>query len=633
MSKAANATSTSKEAAATFEDALHAFIFKSTIRTAVINREIHRVLGAEDKLSAYRKMCSIVLTHANDVRVATAHLEQVDIPEEKKETLKHTLRILSVEGMIYHMGHALIKIKGLINSSNINTCFVRRTKKFWVHLDDVETLLATVIPHLPVYIFGDDGSGKVSSSISSVYFDTPDFFLYRSRIKREQSAKALRIRKYGESSIIAYVELKTHEEGWTGEKSTKKRFLVHTKSVPLLAQGKDIWEDIKAINSPDARPLYIEVLSLIRDLHLIPVVKTFYARTAFQFPNDSSIRISMDTSLTMWRGIHGKRFPYAVLEVKLEEGVEREWIHSMMNSDLVIPVDKFSKYIHGCAVHYPNVPALPYWYNQMQGLKKKLVDVQVFSEHHAFNDINSEISGILQKMKENAQIMQPPTDLPLAVGEPDSSPSDCTSGGSDNSCCRSGVAETHEIRDTSRISPAAATGNHFCNGGGSCTPTTSGRKDVGAIRGKPDGTERSPIHSTTAASLFFSSIPLGAPREAAVPSGSSDKQVVVPVRIEPKVFFANERTFLSWLHFAIFIGGIGAALMGLGDKHAALSGVCFITVSIIFSVYSLYLYTWRAQRIREKHPGPYDDHNGPVVLVAVFLSAMVTSVFFKYPID
>ncbi len=37
--------------------------------------------------------------------------------------------------------------------------------------------------------------------------------------------------------------------------------------------------------------------------------------------------------------------------------------------------------------------------------------------------------------------------------------------------------------------------------------------------------------------------------------GSSDvaqvnrnKRIVLPVRIEPKVFFANERTFLSWLH-------------------------------------------------------------------------------------
>ena len=31
------------------------------------------------------------------------------------------------------------------------------------------------------------------------------------------------------------------------------------------------------------------------------------------------------------------------------------------------------------------------------------------------------------------------------------------------------------------------------------------------------------------------------------------------MRVEPKVFFANERTFLSWLHMAVTLGGIGSA--------------------------------------------------------------------------
>ena len=36
----------------------------------------------------------------------------------------------------------------------------------------------------------------------------------------------------------------------------------------------------------------------------------------------------------------------------------------------------------------------------------------------------------------------------------------------------------------------------------------------------------------------------------------------IPMKIEPKTFFANERTFLSWLHMAVTIGSIGAALLG-----------------------------------------------------------------------
>lgn len=35
-----------------------------------------------------------------------------------------------------------------------------------------------------------------------------------------------------------------------------------------------------------------------------------------------------------------------------------------------------------------------------------------------------------------------------------------------------------------------------------------------------------------------------------------------PMRIEPKTFFANERTFLTWMHMAVTIGTIAAALLG-----------------------------------------------------------------------
>lgn len=40
------------------------------------------------------------------------------------------------------------------------------------------------------------------------------------------------------------------------------------------------------------------------------------------------------------------------------------------------------------------------------------------------------------------------------------------------------------------------------------------------------------------------------------------------MKIEPKTFFANERTFLSWLHMAVTIGSIACALLGFaGSAH------------------------------------------------------------------
>jgi len=47
---------------------------------------------------------------------------------------------------------------------------------------------------------------------------------------------------------------------------------------------------------------------------------------------------------------------------------------------------------------------------------------------------------------------------------------------------------------------------------------------------------------------------------------TATKRIALPVRVEPKVSFANERTFLSWLHFTVVLGGLAVGLLNFGDK-------------------------------------------------------------------
>ncbi len=35
----------------------------------------------------------------------------------------------------------------------------------------------------------------------------------------------------------------------------------------------------------------------------------------------------------------------------------------------------------------------------------------------------------------------------------------------------------------------------------------------------------------------------------------------VPIKVEPKVFFANERTFLAWLHMSLTLASISLAIV------------------------------------------------------------------------
>lgn len=133
-------------------------------------------------------------------------------------------------------------------------------------------------------------------------------------------------------------------------------------------------------------------------------MNAFYNRTAFQLPGNASVRISLDTELTMvrednfdgndrtngnWRRMDVKidhpfkqidakekeLFPYGVLEVKLATKVGEEppqWIRDLINSHLVEAVPKFSKFIHGCASLIPErVDLVPFWLPQMdQDIRK-----------------------------------------------------------------------------------------------------------------------------------------------------------------------------------------------------------------------------------------------------------------------
>jgi len=56
---------------------------------------------------------------------------------------------------------------------------------------------------------------------------------------------------------------------------------------------------------------------------------------------------------------------------------------------------------------------------------------------------------------------------------------------------------------------------------------------------------------------------------------------VVETRIEPKTYFANERTFLSWLHMALTMGSISAAMLGFSStKSSSLVSHIFVDAKI-----------------------------------------------------
>jgi SPX domain protein involved in polyphosphate accumulation len=303
--------------------------------------------------------------------------------------------------------------------------FVRTTQKYWVSTEDVSSVKQKIAQHLPVFLMERekrnsdimrDGTSVLpatpadSQLTSSVYLDNVNLGLYHTRITKQPHAIAVRLRWYGVDPTAneVFVERKTHRESWTGEESVKERFsLPHELVVPFL-MGQHTWQaeearlrakhaakskgkggEMPASELEGTKRLFSEVQRAVESKQLQPTLRTVYMRTAFQVPYDASVRCSLDTSLAMlcenptgqptcqmlrrWyrdpelplHRTEVTRFPHAVLEIKLALGAGEEappWVQELVTSGKLTEVHKFSKFMHGCAVLFPDVAhEVPYW--------------------------------------------------------------------------------------------------------------------------------------------------------------------------------------------------------------------------------------------------------------------------------
>ena len=81
--------------------------------------------------------------------------------------------------------------------------------------------------------------------------------------------------------------------------------------------------------------------------------------------------------------------------------------------------------------------------------------------------------------------------------------------------------------------------------------------------------------------------------------------------MEPNLFFANERTFLHWLHNGVilssFASGILAFLNDTGEEWAHWYALVLLPLSLGFCIYALHIFLWRADCIKACIPERWDD--------------------------
>lgn len=532
-------------------------------------------------------------------------------------------------------------VKGDSSAGGSQQNFVRQTTKYWVHPDNITELKLIILKHLPVLVFNADKEFEPEdSAITSIYFDNKAMDLYYGRLRKDEGAEAIRLRWYGGmKSDQIFVERKTHREDWTGEKSVKARFSLKEKKVNNFLTGDFTAQQVFEKARKDGKKSKQEIDNLEHLAEEVqyrvlkhkyrPVMRSFYNRTAFQLPGDARVRISLDTELSMVREddfdgydrTHGnwrrtdigvdypfkqlpdkdiRRFPYAVLEVKLQTQMGQEppvWVRDLISSHLVEAVPKFSKFIHGGASLLPDyVNLLPFWLPQMD------VDIRK------------------PKIQQEYGILRGQRTIKMSSSSGGEMDDEEMAGAYSSS---SGVHFSNDYNpleeDLDEGTPLLLP-NTYSTRHSNSPLTNLFNKAYGSFLYYFNDDRTFTVKEGTNYDLnetFKDKLPKG-------------KIICVPVRIEPKVYFATERTFLSWLSIGMILGFTAQALLNYGTNSSVTASIGFFVAALFTLCYSTYTYIWRVLMIREKKPVQYGDKFGPNMICALIAASTFFTFLFKF---
>ena len=559
--------------------------------------------------------------------------------------------------------------------------FERRTTKFWVHKEHLTDLLLHAVQEAPLLVYGRTGRltsksdclyqhndkyqqnakdklwDELATPISSVYFDNEQHYLYKERLARHEGAQLLRVRWYGhkrpQGTEHIFLELKTHHEKWINTKSLKERCILQAQDVKAVIKldGKQ-WtpkqaQELLLKANPDMEQakvdkqidLLLRMRQLVLKHNLKPCVRSVYLRAAFQSSTSNALRFTVDRKVTVvdessnnnnhdddWclpdnavlqpTGI--KQVPYVVLEVKLAEEDCRQnnnspdLIQDLQNRGVIIEAAKFSKFLTGAAVFDPQgVNMLPYWaehpsFRPLFGLEK----------HGNFLNSTKNNQQVTFSQVDTVQTVSDSRDKAKESGNHDNRKNNLDSDASVNLHPDIIVRSAVEFK---QAESCADLFEHRCKDSNknekTSKPTSFLSRDLlGGVLFRRGNKKKE--DSDSEGSVTATTTPVIAPRR--------------PARVEPKSYFANERTFIQWISAGLLLVTISVILLGIDSSMGSTStfarksgvGVCGGAVLIVF--YATFVYFRRLRLLATGNPYGYVDNIGPVVLaIAVSVGVIV----------
>lgn len=547
--------------------------------------------------------------------------------------------------------------------------------KFWVHPENLLEVKTVILRRLPVLIYNPQTSKIAEGSqkdpgITSIYFDNPRFDLYGKKVAHEPDASSLRLRWYGQladkdpEDAEVYIEKKVIKEG---DVSEEHRFQIPEKSIlPFLKGEYKMDEEIKDLEergqndkASEMKQNVADIQKFVKEGELAPVVRANYTRTAFQIPGDDNIRISLDTNLALiredsldpdrpcrepddWhrpdidnnqfeypfnsiRKGEINRFPFALLEIKIKNRRKYEWVEDLMHSHLVKEAPQFSKFVHGVATLFEDyVNSFPFWMSDVDTDIRKDPHKAFEEEQDRRQRAAEDESAVGSFLGSRSPAFQPGVKSPAAPApmERNLKPGNGKAPDRKSSLANMTAVVPSKDKDEENV------------------VEEEDDDDDG-----PQADRSAPSGLQGFKSLFPSFSTSKYARRHEARGGKLPPGVVEPktwikdegeVKVEAKVWLANQRTFIKWQHVAVLLASLSLGLYNAAgqDNNVARSlAVVYTIIAVFTGIWGWAMYMYRAHLIYRRSGKEMDNTVGPVIVCLGLIVALCLNFAFKVSPD
>jgi hypothetical protein len=398
-----------------------------------------------------------------------------------------------------------------------------------------------------------------------------------------------------------------------------------------------------------------EIQDFLKENKLEPMLRASYTRTAFQIPGDSRIRISIDTDLALiredaldparpcrdpdeWHRLDVdqneleypfssikkgeiSRFPFAILEIKVKDTKatrNNTWLADLMNSHLVKEAPQFSKFAHGVAQLFEDsVNSFPFWLSDLESDIRRDPET-AFQEEQQRQAKKAEDEFAVGSFLPGSKMSSSPA-FKVKIGSP------------------------HRFTEDKKNGPPPAASRSQLN-------TTAEEHDLDddGVQGNANNgqVEETDLSAAGLQSLFpgFSYSRYAqrhrrrnAWEDAALPPGVKDPGKWIkdsgPVKVEAKVWLANQRTFIKWQHIAVLLASLSLGLYnaaGADNNIARALALVYTAFAVFAGAWGWGVYMWRSRLIMERSGKDFDSAIGPFVVSVGLAAALCMNFGFKY---